>query len=49
MEESAGKKVKSSAAFFTQLQEEVQIQIKSKSQIKKSKKQLQYNARKIKL
>lgn len=49
MDESVGKKVKSSTAFFTQLQEEVQTQIKSKSQAKKNKEKLKYDARKIKL
>lgn len=49
MDESVAKKVKSSSAFFTQLQEEVQTQIKSKTQAKKNKEQIKYNARKIKL
>lgn len=48
LEDSGGKFVKSSTAFFSQLQEEVQSQIKSKVQEKKKGKQ-KLDAKKLKL
>lgn len=43
------KGVKSSTAFFTQLQEEVQTQIKSKIGVKRKKQKNAIDAKKIKL
>lgn len=48
LEESGGKHAKSSTAFFTQLQEEVQSQIKNRKQEKQKNKQ-KFDIKKIKL